>query len=639
VASRIPAVLAISMLAGCPASDDPDLTNPCDPAVEMCEPEPVSTECTAFHPAGDFQLCTKAGDDSYTVVVRYAGSAGKLALAGSDIRLQSAPIDAASSFDAATQTFTFHEEGVKPSKYSFLLRLRTDGGTDLRPLFVPLWVGPGTAFAKFGWHDAAIYQIFTDRFLDAKSANNINNASGDLSRVTDSRSQWQGGDFAGITQKIRDGYFESMGINTLWISSPIIDSHNSQPAVGLADTRRFSSYHSYHPVATGYTAADHMGYATPIEPAFGTLDELHELVNEAHARGLRVITDFVANHVHKEARLYQQHPDWFFPYNACDNRWDEARIGCWFTTDMPDFDYGGHPDAVKTVVDHALWQIQELDIDGFRADALKHMDDSFVRALKAAVVAEVETTVVDHALSDEASVFYMVGESLGGWARYHVRRDMVQGQVDEGYYNQTTASLLTFSASMRDLANFAIGNDTAYLTPQPSMGGTGGYPGAVMGNFFGNHDQIRALTQSQTHGGGYERLRLAQTFLMTSPTNVPMLYQGDDIGTTGDIDPDNRKMQKFSGLSTEEQKSLTNVQRAGKARAEHPALRRGKRETVFLEDWFWVYKVSDGTDTVYVAINRDNTKSWSPPSGYHDVLGNCTGGSVPILSSCIFVSP
>ena len=628
-------LLSLFALAGCPTSDDPNHTVPCDPAVETC---PVSTTCDRFQPVGDFELCTLTGDAWYTVAVRYTG-AGKLALATSEVRLDSTPIDAASSFDASQQLFTLHAEGLAPSKYSFLFRLQTDAGQVLRPLFVPMWIGKGDKYAGFTWQDAIVYQIFTDRFFDGDPTNNRDNTIGDLARVTDPRSMWQGGDFAGITQKLRDGYFDDLGVNTLWISSPIIDSHNSQPAVGLADTRRFSSYHSYHPVATGYTAADHLGYATPVEPAFGTEDELHELVREAHARGMRVLTDFVANHVHREAKLYQQHPEWFSSYNPCDGHWDDARVNCWFTTDMPDFDYGTHPDAVKAVVDHALWQIQEFDLDGFRADALKHMDDKFVRALKAGVVAEIETTVTDHATAVEPTAFYMVGESLGGWARYHVRPDMVQGQVDEDYYNHTKASLLTFGSSMRDLEGFAVGNDTAYLTTQPTMGGAGGYPGAVMGNFFGNHDQVRALTESQNHGGGYERLRLAQTFLFTSPMNVPMLYQGDDIGTTGDIDPDNRKMQRFTGLSVEEQKTLANAQKAGSLRAAHPALRRGKRTTVWLEDWFWVYKVTYDTDEVYVAINRDNTKSWAPPAGFVDGLGNCSGGQVPILTSCIFVKP
>jgi len=234
-------------------------------------------------------------------------------------------------------------------------------------------------------------------------------------------------------------------------------------------------------------------------------------------------------------------------------------------------------------------------------------------------------------------VFYMVGESLGGWARYHVREDMVQGQVDEEYYNKTKAALLTFDASVRELAEFAVPNDTAYLTPQDTMGGRGGYAGAIMGNFFGNHDQVRALTEAIQRGGGHERLRLAQTFLMTSPGNIPMLYQGDDIGTEGGPDPDNRKMQRFTGLSTEEQRSLDHVRKAGTLRERHPALRRGVRTNVIVEDWYWVYKLTYEDDEVYVAINRDNTKTWSPPPGFVDGLGNCSGGAVPVLSSCIFV--
>ncbi len=608
----------------------------CDPG-QFCDATTGSCgdTCTPDRVVGDFIFCAETSAGGYVVVVTYTGDGG-LDLGASDARLNGQSVDLSSSFDAASQTITLRAAALEPSKYSYLFRMKTDGGADIRPLFVPMWIGSGTRYADFTWKDSILYQILTDRFLNGNQSNDLDNSQGDLARVTDPRSQWQGGDFAGITAKIKDGYFEQMGVNTLWISTPILNSHNSQPSVQLSDTRRFSSYHGYHPIATGYTHLDSLGYANPIEPAFGTQAELHELVNEAHKRGIRIIPDFVTNHVQKEAQLYQDHPDWFFAYNACDGRWDVARIECWFTTDMPDFDYGGNPAATKIVVDHALWMIQEFNFDGFRADALKHMDDSFVRALKTAVVEEIETTVDNHALTDEPTVFYMVGESLGGWARYHVRLDMVQGQVDEQYYNMTNAALLTFSDSVRNLASFAIPNDTTYLTSQPTMGGSGGYPGAVMGNFFGNHDQWRALTQA---GGSHERLRLAQTFLLTSPGNIPMLYQGDDIGTLGEQDPDNRKMQRFTGLSTAEQASLAHVRKVGLLREKHPALRRGTRSSVVVEDWYWVYKVTYEDDEVYVVINRDADKSWTPPSGFVDGLGNCNGGNVPTLSSCIFERP
>jgi len=638
--TRTHLILAL-LLAGCPSSQSVGLCQEvscdgtCNAETGACTDDPVDS-CTPDRRVGEFEICTKTTDDSYVVVAKYSGAA-KLDLDASEVRLNGTPIDVTASFDVATQTFKIYTTAVEPSKYSYLFRMRDTAGADLRPLFVPMWIGAGTSYAGFTWHDAILYQIFTDRFFDGDPSNNIDNSVGDLARVTDPRSRWQGGDFAGITKKLREGYFESMGVNTLWISSPILNSHQSQPAVALADQTRYASYHAYHPIATGYTHLDDLGYATPIEPAFGTADELHELVNEAHHRGVRIIPDFVANHVQREAKVFAQDPAWFFPYSPCDNHWDDARVNCWFTTDMPDLDYGGHPEAIDKLVDHALWMIQEFDFDGFRADALKHMDDRLVRALKQGVVSEIETTVRDHDHSVEPTVFYMVGESLGGWARYHVRPDMVQGQVDEEYYNKTKAALLTFDISVRQLAEFAIPNDTAYLTPRETFGSQGGYDGAVMGNFIGNHDQVRALTESIQRGGGHERLRLAQTFLMTSPGNIPMLYQGDDIGTVGGPDPDNRKMQRFTGLSADEQQSLTNFQKAGALRGKHAALRRGTRQTVMLEDYFWVYKVTSDDDEVYVAINRDNTKSWSPPAGFVDGLGNCSGGSVPILTSCIFV--
>ncbi|UJR84782.1 Hypothetical protein I5071_68610 [Sandaracinus amylolyticus] len=620
-----------------------------DPANDVREPDPfgsfnsVVSVCDVVPTGpvegrvGDLEYRVETSADGYDVVITYVGTQ-TLDLAGSTIRLNGADVEL--PYDAETKTFTISRSDLAPNKYSYLLRLRTTTGANLTPLFLPIWIGEDYRYAGFSWTDGIVYQIFTDRFANGDPGNDIDNSAGTLAQVTDRRSQWQGGDFAGITQRIEDGYFDDMGINALWISSPILNSHGSQPAVDPADTRKFSSYHSYHPIATGHTHLDDYGYPNPIEPAFGTPEELHELVNAAHARGIRVIPDFVANHVQFEANIYERHPEWFFDYEMCHDNWDRLRVECWFTSLMPDVDYGGNPAAVDAVVAHAIWMVQEFDFDGFRADALKHMDDVFTRELRAAIVEQVETTVHDHARPFEPASFYMVGESLGGWARYHVREDMVQGQVDEGYYNRAKASLLTFGDNLQSLAGFAIGNDSAYRSPQPTMGGVGGYPGAVMGNFFGNHDQWRALTEA---GGataqGYARLRLAQTFLFTSPYNVPMLYQGDDIGTLGGQDPDNRAFMRFTGLSAEEQRSLQNAQRAGRARAEHQALRRGRRETVLVDANFWAYRVTHpGAEDVYVVLNRGDARSWSPPaSGYVDALGNCTGGSVPALSSCIYV--
>ncbi|MEM6292541.1 MAG: alpha-amylase family glycosyl hydrolase [Myxococcota bacterium] len=602
---------------------------------ELCDPTDGTClgACEPDRQSGDFSFCYQTTSSTVAVLARYDG-AGDLDLDASTIRLNADVLEGeAIAFDPDTQRIAVTASSLSPSKYAYLFRMRTTGGDDIQPLWVPMWIGDGLRYADFTWHDSILYQVFTDRFLDADPSNNLDNNQGSLAEIDDPMSQWQGGDFRGIIEKIDDGYFESMGINTLWISSPLLNSHNSQPAVDPGVTERFGSYHSYHPISTGYTHLDDFGYDNPIETAFGTPEELHELVDKAHRSGIRVIPDFVANHVQSEANIFDQHPDWFYSYVPCHNNWDQFRVDCWFTADMPDFNYNNAA-ARQAVIDHAMWLVEEYNFDGFRADALKHMDDIMVRALKEAVVEQLETTVDDHSVTVEPTIFYMVGESLGGWARYHVREDMVQGQVDEEYYNQTKAALLTYNNSIRNLADFAIFNDTAYLSPQEIFGQQGGYPGALMGNFFGNHDQWRALTEAQ---GDHARLRLAQTFLFTSPGNIPMLYQGDDIGTFGEADPDNRAMHRFDGLSGDEQASLQNAQRVGRVREDHVALRRGTRQTVVLEDFFWVYRVTYEDDEVYVALNRDSNRSWEPPAGFTDVLGNCANGNVPSQRSCIFV--
>lgn len=94
---------------------------------------------------------------------------------------------------------------------------------------------------------------------------------------------------------------------------------------------------------------------------------------------------------------------------------------------------------------------------------------------------------------------------------------------------------------------------------------------------------------------------------------VQMFMPAEDIGTLGEQDPDNRRMHRFTGLSPEEQASLAHVRKAGLLREQHPALRRGTRSSVVVEDDFWVYKVIHEADEVYVVINRGAEKSWASP--------------------------
>ena len=549
-------------------------------------------------------------------------------------------------YDETTKTFTISQTGLEPNKYSWLFRLVDENGNKIDPIFVPLWIGEGVDYADFGWRDAFIYQIMTDRFLNGDESNDV----GSLSGVTIDLEQWKGGDFEGIIKKIDDGYFTDMGVNAIWISTPVLNPHHTSQG-GTSSSQSnvyFTSYHAYHPLATGYSFDETYGYENEgVDTAFGTADKLRELVKKAHKKGIRVIPDFVVNHVYIEAELYKQHKNdgWFYPQNSCaDQNWaDNVIKNCWFTPYMPDFNYN-NAEARKAVIAHAIWLIQNFNLDGFRADALKHIDDIFVKELRSAIKKNIETTVTNHDMPDEAEVFYMVGESLGGdWARYHTRADMVQGQVNDKLYYAIRDNILhggSYSTLAGRIMNDANGDvtDTAFLTPKAAQGGTGGFPGAVMGNFFGNHDQDRALSECN---GNYTLLKHAQTFLLTTPINIPMLYQGDDIGMTGraenGFDGGRRAVMKFTGLSNDEKDALKHVQRLGKFRKAHPALRHGTRSTCASTNDAWVYKFKYEGDTVIVGINKGSSAYTATCSGESGTFYSYDGSSQQVSNGSVTV--
>ena len=220
---------------------------------------------------------------------------------------------------------------------------------------------------------------------------------------------------------------------------------------------------------------------------------------------------------------------------------------------------------------------------------------------------------------------------------------MVQGQVNDKLYYAIRDNILhngSYSTLAGRIMNDANGDvtDTAFLTPKPAQGGTGGFPGAVMGNFFGNHDQDRALTECS---GNYTLLKHAQTFLLTTPVNIPMLYQGDDIGMTGKaengFDGGRRAVMKFTGLSSSEQDALKHVQRLGTFRKSHPALRHGTRSTCSSTNDAWVYKLTYESKTVIVGINKGSSAYNATCSGVSGSFTSYDGSSVQVSNGSVTV--
>ena len=491
--------------------------------------------------------------------------------------------------------------------------------------------------APIDWRDAILYFVMLDRFKDGDTSNNM---SLGLERPAD----YQGGDLKGLTQKIEEGYFESLGVNALWITSPF---DNANMAGRGSDGHDYSGYHGYWPRDL-----------EAVESHVGTLADLKAMVAAAHAHGLQVVIDYVMNHVHSESPVYAQHRDWFWPNDngrggdcVCGGgcNWDDAfdRKRCWFTSYLPDFDFR-NGDARRWSVSNAIKWAKEAGVDGFRLDAVKHIEDDWLTDLRARLEAEVR----------DNQVFDLVGETYTGdrpLIKYYVNPAMLDGQFDFPLRAQLLEKLLRRQGNMSDLAGFMDSNASYYGS------------GAIMSTFIGNHDVPRTIHFAEdtplfsdwddgksrawnnpptipASRNPFERVALAYTVLMTTP-GVPLIYYGDEIGMPGGGDPDNRRFMQWDNYDANQTWLKGRIAALARLRSQHVALRRGTRSAVGVSQDAMVYKMSTSGDTVYVALNRGDGATTAPslPAGsYRDLLTNqmvMTPVSIPARSSMVLVSP
>ena len=434
-------------------------------------------------------------------------------------------------------------------------------------------------------------------------------------------------------------------MNTLWLTAPM----DNPDAAGIGtDGKYYSAYHGYWPENLDQP-----------ESRFGTLAELQALVTEAHAAGLRVILDYAMNHVYISSPVYQNHKGWFWlldengKHCVCGEGcgWEGADgKRCWFRDYLPDFNFT-IKEARDFSVNNAVQWIKDTGIDGFRLDAVKHIEDAWVTDLRARVKAEIEPTSGEH--------FYMVGETFTGNRddiKYYVDPvNKLDGQFDFPLRAQIVATLLIRSSPLTELEKFLATNDNFY--------GAG-----VMSTFVGNHDVPRSIHfaedspmwgnewadgkdrawQNQPALPGnlapFERLNDAYTLIFTLK-GVPLLYYGDEIAMAGAGDPDNRRQMQWSGLSAGQNLVLSHIKALTKIRADHPALRRGTRTPLSSGTDTIAYRMQYNGDDLIVVINRGDGPANVgnlPAGSFTDLLGGgAVSGpsvSVPARSSMVLVA-
>jgi len=456
----------------------------------------------------------------------------------SGTNLAHARVESPAGFETANlrvndnSTYLFVDLRIPPSAAADAVPLRvvTPGGTTTVtfPLLNPL---PRTD--RFGGFspDDVIYLLMPDRFANGDRANDDPPSARGLLDRTKPR-HYHGGDLAGIRDHLP--YLRALGVTALW-TTPWYDNvnHLNQLEKYTADNRRSADGEpstDYH----GYGAVDFYG----VEERFGDLAQLCGLVNAAHAVGLKVIQDQVANHAGPYHPWVSNSPTrtWFngTAANHLENSWQTWTIAAtnpptdklrstldgWFINLLPDLNQDD-PETAAYLIQNSLWWIGMTGLDAVRQDTLPYVPRTYWSRWTAALKREYPHLTILGEMWDGNP--QLVSFFQGGRARFDGVDSGVETLFDFPLY-YAVRDVFAKGQPMTRLAQ-TLAADTNYVNPR------------VLVTFLGLHDTARFMSEP---GATTTGLKNAFTFLLTT-RGTPMIYYGDEIAMAGGGDPDNRR--------------------------------------------------------------------------------------------------
>jgi alpha-amylase len=396
------------------------------------------------------------------------------------------------------------------------------------------------------WRNETIYQIITDRYYDGNPANNNVESSHGSPYAPTANNGIHGGDFQGIQDKL--DYIKALGATAIWIS-PIV--------FNVGGT---SAYH-------GYGAQDFYTLA----PHWGTMTDLSNMVQAAHARGIKVILDIVCNHtgdlitssdsgyptfkappagyIMKYSNTSNQHA---FPFNPT-NVFPSALSTIFHTNgQIQSFNYPSDTQQVvlgeldglddlrteTTYVQTNLANIYSFwvgiaDFDAFRVDTALEVDYGFWQYWCPALH--------QFATSIGKSNFFMFGEGFSGSEQQVGSYTGIEGggppkfdaMLDYPLYDTVNSIFASASGATQPIETHYDNIATFYDTNSWYR----------LVTFLDNHDNPRFLSNS---GATTNRLTIALQFLYTS-RGIPCLYYGTEQAFSGDGNNNDDREDMFAG--------------------------------------------------------------------------------------------
>ncbi len=479
----------------------------------------------------------------------------------------------------------------------------------------------------FSWKSANIYFLLTDRFNAAES---------DTTRVGADKETavlrgFEGGNIKGVTNKIKEGYFQKLGVDAIW-TTPVVRQIDDATDEGTGVT------YGYH----GYWTKDW----TSIEPSFGTHQELKEFVETAHEAGIKVIMDAVLNHTGPVTDLDPTFPEqWVRETPPCDFKNYQGTVECTLVANLPDIktESGEEVELPQTLLD--FWEsenrmeqeiaeldaffnktglkktprnyvikwltdyVRELGIDGFRVDTTKHVDEDSWVVLKQ----EAERAFEEYHQNNNSvpSVpFYMVGEvyfyGISGGPEYDF------GDKKVNYFDYGFDALINFDFKA-DAANhyeFVFNKYDSLLNQT--------HKNISVLSYISSHDD------SQPFDIEREEPIKSANMLLLAPGGVQMYY-GDEIarplvmeGAEGDANL--RSVMNWSSIEEPETKEiLTHWQKLGQFRKSHPAIGLGEHKMLQIEPYFFSRSYEGDTAIVGLDLIQDKEITIQLPTPWSNV--------------------
>ena len=489
------------------------------------------------------------------------------------------------------------------------------------PVAETVTAGPMQVPGRFA-DNPIVYFVITDRFANGNPANDHSYGRQREASPQDDVGTFHGGDLKGLTNKLREGWFKELGVNAIWITAPYEQIHGWV----IGGKKEFKHY-AYH----GYYALDY----TLLDKNMGTPDELREMVDTAHAQGIRILFDVVMNHPGyldiqtardvglkvlwpgaERATLRDYHD--YIDYNnfAFDQWWGRS----WVRAGLPGYLDGGRDDLTMqlaflpdfrtessepvklpaflrskpdtrardlpdtTVRGYLVswlsdW-VREYGIDGFRADTVKHVEPAAWAELKTSAtraLADWKARNPGKKIDDEP--FWMVGEYWG------------QGPERSPLHDSGFDALLNFDFQKQG---------SSFAQPEALYTGYGkllaGKPGYNTLSYISSHD---------TELFDRQRLDMAGAALLLAPGGVQIFYGDESARAAGpapmsDLQQATRSDMNWNSI---DHALLAHWRKLGNFRARHVALARGAHQ--MLADTPYVFSRVDAAsgDRVVVAWN------------------------------------